>query len=111
MQLDGVPPSERPQGASVGSSVRRRRAQFRALYPRLKLEEMRGNVDTRINKLRAGLYDAAVFAAAWLKTLGRPSQVGFLLRIDPMSPPARQCLVRLPATPAHTPGNRSHNPP
>src|SRR5260221_11710388 len=101
MQLDGVPPSERPQGASVGSSVRRRRAQFRALYPRLKLEEMRGNVDTRINKLRAGLYDAAVLASAGLKRLGRESEIVSLFDIDQIIPAAGQGIVAIETPPSN----------
>jgi len=95
VQLDGIPPSELPQGATVGTSAPRRRAQFRALYPRLKLEEMRGNVDTRINKLRAGLYDAAVLASAGLKRLGRESEIVSLFDIDQMIPAAGQGIVAI----------------
>src|SRR5260221_3982553 len=66
VQLEHVAPGALHPGAVVGTSAPRRRAQFRALFPQLKLEEMRGNVDTRVNKLRSGLYDAAVLAGAGL---------------------------------------------
>ena len=93
VQLDGIPPGELPPGATVGTSAPRRRAQFRTLFPRLKLQEMRGNVDTRINKLRAGLYDAAVLAGAGLKRLGRESEIVSLFDIDQMIPAAGQGIV------------------
>src|SRR5258708_37180951 len=56
VQLDHVAPGDLPSGAVVGTSAPRRRAQFRALFPHLKLEEMRGTVDTPINTLPSALY-------------------------------------------------------
>src|SRR5260221_5302295 len=93
VQLDHVAPGQLHAGAVVGTSAPRRRAQFRALFPHLKLEEMRGNVDTRINKLRSGLYDAAVLAGAGLKRLGRESEIVSLFDIDQMIPAAGQGIV------------------
>lgn len=95
VQLDHVAPGELHAGAVVGTSAPRRRAQFRALFPQLKLEEMRGNVDTRINKLRSGLYDAAVLAGAGLKRLGRESEIVSLFDIEQMTPAAGQGIVGL----------------
>lgn len=95
VQLDHVAPGGLPAGAVVGTSAPRRRAQFRALFPQLKLEEMRGNVDTRINKLRAGLYDAAVLAGAGLKRLGRESEIVSLFDVEQMTPAAGQGIVGL----------------
>jgi len=60
-----------PRGARVGTSAPRRRAQLRYLRPDLRLEEIRGNVDTRLRKLQHGDYDALVLAAAGLHRLGR----------------------------------------
>ncbi len=57
-------------GARVGTSAPRRRAQLRHLRPDLTLLDVRGNVDTRLRKLREGQYDALVLAAAGLRRLG-----------------------------------------
>ena len=59
-----------PAGARVGTSSPRRRAQLRALRPDLVYEDVRGNVDTRLRKLREGRYDAIVLACAGLNRLG-----------------------------------------
>lgn len=56
-------------GASVGSSAARRRAQLLALRPDLVPLDLRGNVETRVSKLRAGQYDAILLAAAGLQRL------------------------------------------
>jgi hydroxymethylbilane synthase len=93
IQLDRAPIEELPSGAAIGTSAPRRRAQLRALYPHLRLEEMRGNVDTRINKLRAGLYDGAILAAAGLRRLGRDSEIVSLFDVDRMTPAAGQGIV------------------
>jgi hydroxymethylbilane synthase len=58
-----------PAGARVGTSSPRRRAMLRALRPDLTYHDIRGNVDTRLRKLRDGDYDAIVLAAAGLKRL------------------------------------------
>jgi hydroxymethylbilane synthase len=58
-----------PQGALVGTSSPRRRAQLQARRPDLRFETIRGNVDTRLRKLREGEYDAIVLAMAGLNRL------------------------------------------
>ena len=63
------------QGARVGTSSVRRRAQLLAVRPDLEVVELRGNVDTRLRKLAAGAVDALVLAAAGLERLGRGSDV------------------------------------
>jgi len=60
-----------PQGATVGSSSPRRKAQLLARRPDLKVVEFRGNVDTRLRKLAEGQADAILLARAGLKRLGR----------------------------------------
>ena len=60
---------ELPQGALVGTSSPRRRAQLQALRPDLRFETIRGNVDTRLRKLREGGYDAILLAMAGLQRL------------------------------------------
>ncbi|MFZ4478570.1 MAG: hydroxymethylbilane synthase [Rhodoferax sp.] len=64
-----------PQGALVGSSSLRRVALLRALRPDLRIEPLRGNLDTRLRKLDEGLYDAIVLAAAGLKRLGLAQRI------------------------------------
>ncbi|HTV92026.1 MAG TPA: hydroxymethylbilane synthase [Verrucomicrobiae bacterium] len=59
-----------PSDAVVGTSSERRRAQLHALRPDLRYESLRGNVDTRLRKLREGQYDAIVLAMAGLRRLG-----------------------------------------
>jgi len=59
-----------PEGAVVGTSSLRRRSQLLAVRPDLVVEDMRGNVDTRLKKLSAGEYDAIVLARAGLDRLG-----------------------------------------
>jgi hydroxymethylbilane synthase len=71
--------NELPPGARLGTSSLRRAAQIRALREDLEIVELRGNVDTRLRKLREGQADAIVLAAAGLKRLGRSSEVGGVL--------------------------------
>ncbi len=59
-----------PVGATVGTSSLRRESQLRHARPDLKIEALRGNVNTRLAKLDAGQYDAIILAAAGLKRLG-----------------------------------------
>ena len=59
-----------PPGSVVGTSSLRRRAQLQALRPDLQYDDIRGNVDTRLRKLREGKYDAIVLAMAGLNRLG-----------------------------------------
>jgi len=59
-----------PAGAVVGTSSPRRRAMVLARRPDLRTEPIRGNVETRLEKLHAGAYDALIMAAAGLKRLG-----------------------------------------
>jgi hydroxymethylbilane synthase len=59
-----------PSGAVLGTSSLRRAAQALALQPGLRLEALRGNVPTRVRKLRDGRYDAILLAAAGVERLG-----------------------------------------
>jgi hydroxymethylbilane synthase len=64
-----------PRGARVGTSSPRRQAQLRAARPDLEILEARGNVDTRIRRLREGRFDAIVLARAGLARLGRLEEI------------------------------------
>ena len=68
-----------PLGAVVGTSSLRRESQLRYLRPDLKIEALRGNVNTRLAKLDAGNYDAIILAAAGLKRLGLGERIRTLL--------------------------------
>ena len=68
-----------PQGAKVGTSSLRRRAQLLAVRPDLKIHDLRGNVNTRLAKLDAGEFDAIVLAAAGLKRLGLGERIRTIL--------------------------------
>ncbi len=75
-----------PHGARVGTSSTRRAAQLRALRPDLQLLDLRGNVDTRVEKVRAGQYDAIVLAAAGLHRIGLSDVITSYLTLDEMLP-------------------------
>jgi hydroxymethylbilane synthase len=62
-------------GARVGTGSLRRAAQLRALRPDLQIEDIRGNVDTRLRKLDEGRYDAIVLASAGLRRLGLENRI------------------------------------
>lgn len=81
---------ELPQGAVVGTSSLRRVALLRAIRPDLKIEPLRGNLDTRLRKLDDGLYDGIVLAAAGLKRLGLASRIRTTFAVEQMLPAAGQ---------------------
>jgi hydroxymethylbilane synthase len=75
-----------PEGARVGTSSLRRSAQLLAIRPDLRIESLRGNVDTRVRKALAGEYDAIVLAGAGLLRLGLESAVSQWLPLEVMLP-------------------------
>jgi len=77
---------ELPSGCVVGTSSVRRKAQLLARRPDLKIESIRGNVDTRIRKAREGQYDAIILAAAGLLRLGLEDVITQYLPMDFMLP-------------------------
>jgi hydroxymethylbilane synthase len=95
VHLDAVAIGELPAGSVIGTSAPRRRAQIRALHPELAIEEIRGNVDTRINKIRAGLYDGAILAAAGMTRLGRSSEITSYFSLDELLPAAGQGIIAI----------------
>lgn len=84
-----------PEGARVGTASLRRRAQLLAARPDLRVEELHGNVDTRLRKLAEGELDAIVLAAAGLRRLGREAEIGFAIPVDVMVPAAGQGALAL----------------
>jgi hydroxymethylbilane synthase len=93
-----------PQGARLGTSSLRRAAQLLAYRPDLRIEALRGNVDTRLRKVQEGLVDAAVLAGAGLVRLGLENHVSQWLSLEVMLPApgqgalAVQCLQGDPRT-------------
>jgi hydroxymethylbilane synthase len=84
-----------PEGARVGTASLRRRAQLLAARPDLRVEELHGNVDTRLRKLEEGELDAIVLAAAGLRRLGREGEIGFEIPVEQMVPAAGQGALAL----------------
>ncbi|MEN0067591.1 MAG: hydroxymethylbilane synthase [Myxococcota bacterium] len=79
-----------PSGAKIGTGSVRRALQLRLRRPDLEIAGIRGNVDTRIAKQRAGEYDAIVLAMAGLTRLGRADDATEPLAIDTMIPAVGQ---------------------
>lgn len=79
-----------PQGAVVGTSSLRRQVLLQALRPDLKIEPLRGNLDTRLRKLDEGQYDAIVLAAAGLKRLKMGERIRATFTPTAMLPAAGQ---------------------
>ncbi len=75
-----------PEGAIVGTSSLRRRAQLIHLRPDLRIRDLRGNVDTRLRKLDEGEYGALILAGAGLKRLGLAGRITALLDEREMLP-------------------------
>lgn len=87
--------AELPEGAVVGSSSLRRVTQLLSQRPDLRVEPLRGNLDTRLRKLDEGGYHAIVLAAAGLKRLGLAGRVRSLFEIEQMLPCAGQGALGL----------------
>ena len=79
-----------PHGAVVGTSSLRRTVLLRALRPDLKIEPLRGNLDTRLRKLDEGQYAGIVLAAAGLKRLGMTDRIRHIFETNEMLPAAGQ---------------------
>jgi hydroxymethylbilane synthase len=85
------------EGARVGTSALRRRAQLLAVRPDLELRELRGNVDTRLRKRAAGEVDVLVLAAAGLDRLDRRHEAGGTLHGDVFVPAPGQGTIAVQA--------------
>ena len=81
---DGRPAKELPAGSIIGTSSLRRELQIRQLNPQVKIKLLRGNVQTRLAKLKAGEYDGILLAAAGLERLGLSNPEDLRLEYLPM---------------------------
>ena len=84
---------ELAQGARVGSSSLRRQAQLLALRPDIRVEPLRGSVNTRLQKLEDGQYDAIILACAGLERLGLEAHISEIFSPDQMLPAAAQGVI------------------
>jgi hydroxymethylbilane synthase len=82
-----------PPDASVGTGSPRRAAQLRAMRSDLRIEDIRGNIDTRLRKVEEGQYDAVVLAAAGLARLGWLDRASEIVDIDKMLPAVGQGAI------------------
>lgn len=84
-----------PHGAVVGTSSLRRTVLLKALRPDLRIEPLRGNLDTRLKKLKEGQYAGIVLASAGLKRLGLKDQIRHIFDLKQMIPAAGQGAIGL----------------
>ena len=92
---DGRQFEDLPEGALIGSSSLRRQAQLRMMRPDLRIEPLRGNVNTRLAKLEAGEFDAIILAAAGLERLGLEQHISQQFTPEQMLPAAAQGVLGL----------------
>lgn len=86
---------ELPRGAVIGTGSKRRKYQLLNLRPDLNIVGIRGNVDTRIRKMREEKMDGIVLAAAGIKRLGREQEITCYLEPDQMIPAPAQGTLAL----------------
>jgi hydroxymethylbilane synthase len=111
LEIAGVPPGEDPrdafvghvnslgecpEGARIGTSSLRRRAQILARRPDLEVVELRGNVDTRLRRLEEADFDGLVLALAGLRRLGRAEEA-FPIEFDELVPAPGQGALAIEA--------------
>ena len=101
--LVGMTLAELPKGAKVGTSSLRRAAQMRHLRPDVQVEDIRGNVDTRLRKLDEGRYDAILLASAGLHRLGWQDRIAEILEPEVMLPAVGQGALGIETRVATTP--------
>ncbi|HEY1549258.1 MAG TPA: hydroxymethylbilane synthase [Kofleriaceae bacterium] len=82
-----------PHGAQVGTSSMRRQCQLLARRPDLKIEMLRGNVPTRLQRLDLGRYDAIILAAAGLQRLGLGDRITQLIPLELSIPAVAQGVL------------------
>ena len=87
--------AELPAGSRVGTSSLRRRSQLLALRPDLVVNDLRGNVDTRLRKLDEGQYDAIILACAGLQRLGWGERITETLKLPGWLPASTQGIICL----------------
>ena len=97
LSTNGLSLNRLPRGARVGTSSLRRKSQLLFARSDLKILDLRGNVDTRIEKLKRGDYDAIVLAKAGLDRLGLSANISEVLSTDVCLPAAGQGAIGIEA--------------
>jgi len=92
---DGLGLSALPKGARIGTSSLRRRSQILARRPDVVVEEMRGNVPTRLRRVDEGRFDAVVLAVAGLRRLGLADRISETLEEEIMLPAPGQGVLAI----------------
>jgi hydroxymethylbilane synthase len=84
---------ELPQGASVGSASLRRSSQIVARRPDLKVVNFRGNIQSRVRKLKENACDCTLLALAGLKRMGMTEHINAIMELDEMLPAIAQGAI------------------
>lgn len=87
--------ADMPHGAVVGTSSLRRQAQVKRARPDLDVVGFRGNVQTRLAKLEAGVADATFLAVAGLKRLGQSERITRMVPVEEMLPAVAQAAIAI----------------
>lgn len=87
--------AELPDGATLGTSSLRRRAQIKALRPDLKVVDIRGNVETRLKKMQEEGLDGIILAYAGVKRLGLDNYISDFLAYEMMMPAVGQGVIAI----------------
>jgi hydroxymethylbilane synthase len=95
--MGSTPILQLPRGAKIGTSSLRRQAQLFAARPDFAIEPLRGNINTRLRKLREGMYDAIILANAGVKRLGWEKEVTEIIDPDVMLPAIGQGALGIEA--------------
>jgi len=98
---DGHRLRDAPGGWRIGTSSLRRRAQLLALRPDLQVQDIRGNVDTRLRKMHQGEVDGVVVAAAGMGRLGLQAEITEFLPIEVMLPAVGQGALGIETVAGH----------
>ena len=80
-------------GVKIGSSSRRRELQLKKINNKIKIINIRGNIDTRINKINENNLDGVILAAAGVKTLNLNDEIGFTFDIEEILPAVGQGII------------------
>jgi len=80
-------------GVKIGSSSRRRELQLKKINSKIKIINIRGNIDTRINKINENNLDGVILAAAGVKTLNLNDEIGLTFDIEEILPAVGQGII------------------
>ncbi|MFN2495808.1 MAG: hydroxymethylbilane synthase [Pseudonocardiaceae bacterium] len=91
----GTPLAELPEGSVIGTSSVRRTAQLRLHHPHLRIEPLRGNVNTRLMRLDEGHFDVLIAAVSGLHRVNQAHRITEVLPLETMCPPIGAGIIAL----------------